>query len=86
MDEGGSTREDLTLPTGTEEADKLAEQIKDMFHGGQELAVTVLKVSCTLLGLGSRCCAPPGIQLCCFLQAMDIEMISSIKVINTGAS
>lgn len=43
MSENGDTREDLTLPKGTEEAEKLAEQIKQQFGDGQELVVTVLK-------------------------------------------
>lgn len=43
MMENGDTREDLTLPKGTDEADKLAEQIKTQFHDGQELVVSVLK-------------------------------------------
>jgi translation initiation factor 5A len=44
MDEGGSTREDLKLPTGTDELDKLAGQIKADFAEGKEVIVTVLKV------------------------------------------
>lgn len=43
MFENGSTREDLTLPKGTEESDRLADQIKDMHSQGQEIVVTVLK-------------------------------------------
>lgn len=43
MLENGDTREDLTLPKGTEEAEKLAEQMKQMFSDGQELVVSVLK-------------------------------------------
>jgi len=43
MDEAGNTRDDLTLPRGTDEADKLAETIKNQFNDGAELAVTVLK-------------------------------------------
>jgi translation initiation factor 5A len=43
MLENGDTREDLMLPKGTEEADKLAESIREMFSGGQELVVGVLK-------------------------------------------
>lgn len=43
MDDAGNTREDLTLPKGTEELDKVADQIKD-FHGdGKEMLVQVLK-------------------------------------------
>lgn len=43
MMENGDTREDLMLPKGTEEADKLAESIKEQFGSGQELIVGVLK-------------------------------------------
>lgn len=43
MLENGDTREDLTLPKGTDEAEKLAEQIKTQFADGQELVVSVLK-------------------------------------------
>lgn len=44
LKEDGSTREDLTLPKGTDEADKLAEQLKSDFNDGKEIVVTVLKV------------------------------------------
>jgi translation initiation factor 5A len=43
MAENGDTREDLSLPKGTEDAEKLAEQIKAQFAEGQELVVSVLK-------------------------------------------
>jgi len=43
MAENGDTREDLTLPKGTDEAEKLAGQIKEQFAAGQELVVSVLK-------------------------------------------
>ena len=43
MTESGDTREDLTLPKGTDDAEKLAEQIKADFHDGKELVVSVLK-------------------------------------------
>jgi translation initiation factor 5A len=43
MAENGDTREDLTLPKGTEDAEKLAEAIKEAFANGQELIVSVLK-------------------------------------------
>jgi len=43
MDETGDIREDLTLPKGTDEADKLAIQIKEQASNGLELVVTVLK-------------------------------------------
>lgn len=43
MAENGDTREDLALPKGTDDADKLAEQIREGFAAGQELVVSVLK-------------------------------------------
>jgi translation initiation factor 5A len=43
MAENGDTREDLTLPGGTEENDKLAAQLKSEFSEGKELVVSVLK-------------------------------------------
>mmetsp|Transcript_17381 Transcript_17381/g.43686 ORF Transcript_17381/g.43686 Transcript_17381/m.43686 type:complete len:166 (+) Transcript_17381:72-569(+) len=43
MEENGTTREDLRLPTGTDEADKLAIQIKADFDEGKELVLSVLK-------------------------------------------
>lgn len=44
MDENGDTKDDLTLPKGTDEADKLAQQIKADFEAGKELIVSVLSV------------------------------------------
>lgn len=46
MDEGGNTKDDLGLPKGTDDAEKLADQIKKDFDDGKELVVTVLKVGC----------------------------------------
>jgi translation initiation factor 5A len=43
MLENGDTREDLTLPRGTEESEKLAEAIKAEFADGKEVVVGVLK-------------------------------------------
>lgn len=43
LDDKGNTREDLTLPKGTEEAEKLADTIRDYHSNGKEMAVTVLK-------------------------------------------
>ena len=40
MAENGDTREDLTLPGGTEENDKLAAQLKSEFSEGKELAAS----------------------------------------------
>jgi hypothetical protein len=44
MDEGGNTRDDLFLPTGTDDADNLAKLIKSYWADQKEMAVTVLKV------------------------------------------
>ena len=46
MDEFGNTKDDLGLPKGTDDADKLAEQIRKDFEDGKELVVTVVKVYC----------------------------------------
>ncbi|GLI68301.1 hypothetical protein VaNZ11_012662 [Volvox africanus] len=43
MDEAGNTRDDLFLPKGTEEAEKLAEIIKENWSSDKEMAVTVIK-------------------------------------------
>ncbi|GAX85102.1 hypothetical protein CEUSTIGMA_g12522.t1 [Chlamydomonas eustigma] len=56
MTESGDTRDDLMLPGGTDEYEKLAKQLKEDFAEGKEIVVTVLK-------------------------AMDIEMISSLKIV-----
>lgn len=45
MDEAGNTKDDLSLPKGTDDAEKLAQQIQEDFEAGKELVVTVLKVS-----------------------------------------
>ena len=44
MDEAGNTKDDLSLPKGTDDAEKLAQQIQEDFDAGKELVVTVLKV------------------------------------------
>lgn len=44
MTDSGDTKDDLTLPKGTDEADKLAAQIKADFDAGKELVVSVLSV------------------------------------------
>ena len=44
MDDQGNTKDDLGLPKGTDDAEKLAAQIKKDFDDGKELQVTVLKV------------------------------------------
>lgn len=54
MTEGGDTKDDLTLPSATDELCKLAIQIKEDFEAGKELVVAVLAVS-----------GPPALVLCC---------------------
>ena len=44
MDDSGNTKDDLKLPTGTDDADKLAKDIKAEFDDGKELIVTVVSV------------------------------------------
>ena len=48
MDEAGNTKDDLSLPKGTDDAEKLAQQIEEDFGAGKELVVTVLKVGSRL--------------------------------------
>lgn len=43
MDDSGNTKDDLALPKGTDDAEKLAEQIQKDFDDGKELVVSVLK-------------------------------------------
>ena len=43
MADNGDTREDLKLPGGHDEADKLADQIREGFDNGKELVVTILQ-------------------------------------------
>eukprot|EP00210_Caulerpa_lentillifera_P004254 g4058.t1 len=43
MDDAGNTREDLSLPKGTEELEKIADQIKEFHSDGKETLVQVLK-------------------------------------------
>ena len=76
MDEGGNTKDDLTLPKGTDDADKLADQIKKDFDDGKELVVTVLKVS--------HCpCSPwPSLQLASEMSRM--HFIKPLRVPNTS--
>ena len=50
MDADGNTKDDLKLPSGTDEAEKLAVTIQAEFDAGKELTVVVLKV----LTLGFR--------------------------------
>ena len=56
MDEGGNTKDDLGLPKGTDDAEKLADQIKKDFEDGKELVVTVLKVGCPSSCRGCTSC------------------------------
>jgi len=95
MMENGDTRDDLTLPGGTDEYDRLAKQIKEDFEEGKELIVTVLKVrdQCCMRkaargGVGSEGCVGHSLTTASprsLLQAMKTEMISSVKVVLPGA-
>ena len=44
MDDTGATKDDLSLPKGTDDSEKLAEQIKKDFDDGKDIVVTVTKV------------------------------------------
>jgi hypothetical protein len=44
MEENGSIRDDMKLPAGTDESEKLADQIRAEFAEGKEIMVSVLKV------------------------------------------
>ena len=46
MDDKGAEKGDLKMPSGTDEADKLAENIQKEFDDGKELTLTVIKVCC----------------------------------------
>lgn len=56
MTESGDTKDDLQLPSGTDDAEKLAQQIKIDFDAGKELQVSVMKAS---QGGPGRGCARP---------------------------
>lgn len=43
MMDNGDTREDLALPSQTDDDNKLAEQIRKDFEDGKELVLSVLK-------------------------------------------
>jgi translation initiation factor 5A len=43
LDDKGEIREDLKLPSGPDDAEALARQIKTMWDDGKELILTVLK-------------------------------------------
>ena len=44
MDDNGNQREDLRMPSGTDDAEKLAKNLQADFDAGKDLIVTVLKV------------------------------------------
>eukprot|EP00873_Tetraselmis_striata_P018640 jgi/Tetstr1/438904/TSEL_027412.t1 len=57
MDEGGNNREDLTLPSGTEDSEKLAKEIRDTFEDDSQernIAVTVMKAMNEELIIGMK--------------------------------
>ncbi|KDD73936.1 hypothetical protein H632_c1715p0 [Helicosporidium sp. ATCC 50920] len=70
MEESGDMKDDLTLPKGTDEADKLAQQIKADFEAGKELIISVLAVRVVL---------KEGLW-----EAMGEESICASKVSNAG--
>ena len=43
MDDKGDTREDLKLPSGHDDAEKLADEIRAGFDDGKELVITILQ-------------------------------------------
>lgn len=60
MDDGGNTKDDLQLPKGTEELEKLAVQIKSDFDDGKELIVVVLKVRSRRMAATATSSLPSG--------------------------
>ena len=42
MEESGDTKDDLSLPSGTDDSNKLAEDLKAAFDDGKDIIVTVL--------------------------------------------
>ena len=56
MLENGTTREDMKLPSGTDDYDKLAEQLVEEVKAEKDVVVTVLKV-CTRKKFLSSCSA-----------------------------
>ena len=55
MNEDGVTRDDLTLPKGTPDADTLAKQLQEEFAAGKDIGVTVLKARATLHSPPAAC-------------------------------
>ena len=64
MDESGNTKDDLKLPTGTDDAEKLAEQLQAEFESGKEIAVTVLKARRPFLNLSGVHAMHQAAQVC----------------------
>merc|ERR1719188_773445 len=42
MDDDGETKEDLKLPSGTDDLNKLQEELKKAFDGGKDMIIVVL--------------------------------------------
>ena len=92
MDEAGNQKDDLSLPKGTDDSEKLAAQIQEDFDAGKELVLTVLMVrrrSWQLFMEGATCFAR-GLVLCllqhyrntfwgCPAQSMGEEMVNACK-------
>lgn len=99
MTENGAIREDLALPSGTEEYDKLAQTLKQEMADQKDILVTVLKVreeACWRAAAAVRCVARAGgrfarmrlrtraLPACTRAQAMGTEMINSYKCVAAG--
>lgn len=76
MDADGNTKDDLKLPSGTDEAEKLAVTIQAEFDAGKELTVVVLKV------LSAIC----GRQLVCGCVAWYGQMVLRTLSVSPGGS
>ena len=59
MDDNGNQREDLRMPSGTDDAEKLAKNLQADFDAGKDLIVTVLKVWIFSMRLSLHSCYCP---------------------------
>lgn len=55
MTDSGDTKDDLSLPKGTDDLDKLAQQIQADFDEGKEVVVSVLAVRFLMISLFGGC-------------------------------
>lgn len=74
MDENGNTKDDLGLPKGTDDAEKLASQIQNDFGDGKELVVTVLKVGLRPARMPLVCFSTLLISIQCLVAQMPPPM------------